>query len=41
MKLIIAEKPDLARNVAGPIGKCSKHHAYVEVGNFKIDFFDR
>lgn len=36
MKLIIAEKPSLARNIADAIGKSSRRDGYLEVGDYLV-----
>ena len=36
MKLIIAEKPSLARNIADAIGKSSRRDGYLEVGEYLV-----
>jgi len=36
MILIIAEKPSLARNIAGAIGEATKRNGYLECGNYFI-----
>ena len=36
MKLIIAEKPSLARNIAGAIGNMKKHRSYFEGGGYIV-----